>query len=201
MLKWFSIVACLQMAVSLRVAADVTVSDVEVIGANQQEPFDRTVTIKYRLAGTYDTVNVTLSASSDGRAPFDVPMSTVSGAFGEVTSDGIVTVSWNLAADWPGKNTDSMRVRVRASSFVGDQPDATSTDTSARFRVDTRPIPPLTLKRSKRTTGDGRRLITYESAVTGVPAGDDLVFFQAQLPDTDPAGFGKDPVDGFHRIP
>jgi pimeloyl-ACP methyl ester carboxylesterase len=190
MLKWFSIVACLQMAVSLRVAADVTVSDVEIIGANQQEPFDRAVTIKYRLAGTYDTVNVTLSASSDGRAPFDVPLTTVSGAFGEVTSAGIVTVNWNLGADWPGKNTDSMRVRVRASSFVGEQPDATSTDTSARFRVDTRPIPPLTLKRSKRTTGDGRRLITYESAVTGVPAGNDLTFFHAPLPDTDPEGFG-----------
>jgi pimeloyl-ACP methyl ester carboxylesterase len=196
--KWLTIISCLQVAVSLPVAADVAVSDVEIVGATQQEPFDKTVTIKYRLAGTYDSVNVALSATSDGRVPFDVPITTISGGFGEgdnaafaaVTSDGIVTVKWNLAADWPGKNTDKMKVRVRATSFVGDQPDATSTDTSAAFRVDTRPIPLLTLKRSKITTKDGRRLITYQSAVTGVPAGDDLVFFQAPLPDTDPDGFG-----------
>src|SRR5688572_5397400 len=109
MLRWLAIIACLQMAVALRVAADVTVSDVEIVGANQQEPFDKTVTIKYRLAGTYDTVNVTLSASSEGGAPFDVPVTTVSGAFGELTGDGIMKVNWNLAADWPDRKTDSMK--------------------------------------------------------------------------------------------
>lgn len=190
MLKWFPIIACLQMAVSLQLAADVVVSDVKILGANQDLPFDRTVTIKYRLEGNYDSVNVSLFASSEGKAPYDVPVTTVSGEFGEMSGDGMMTVTWNVGADWPGKETSSMKVRVKAESSIGGLPDAKSRSTSERFRVDTRPIPPLKLKRSITNKSDGRHLITYQSAVTGVPAGDETVFFQAELPDTDPAGFG-----------
>lgn len=195
-------VACLQVAgwqlLAVRAVADVTVSQVEIVGANQAEPFDKTVTVKYRLAGTYDTVDVTLSASDDSGATFDVPVTTVSGGFGQgdsaafaaVTTDGIVTVTWNLGADWPGKRSNFMKFRVRAKSFVSGMPDDSSVAVSPLFRADTRPIPPLTLKRYRKITGDGRRLITYESAVTGVPAGETPVFFQAALPDSDPAGAG-----------
>jgi pimeloyl-ACP methyl ester carboxylesterase len=203
MLKPLLMIATLQLAswnlLALRAVADVTVSDVQIVGADREkEPFDQTVTIKYRLTGTYDTVDVTLSATQDGGAPYDIPVTTVSGGFGQgdstafapATTDGVITVTWNLGADWPGKKSDSMKVRVRAKSFIGGLADATSADTSPIFRADTRPIPPLTLKRARKTTGDGRRLITYESAVTGVPAGDSPVFFQAALPDSDPDGFG-----------
>ncbi len=181
-----------------RAVADVTISEVEIVGADKPEPFDKTVTVKYRLTGTYDAVNVTLSASSDSGINFNIPVNTVSGDFGAVggaettpvTTDGTFTVTWNLGADWPGKRSNFMKLRVRAESSAGGVPDATSTATSGVFRADTRSIPPLTLKRTKKTTGDGRRLITYESAVTGVPAGETTVFYQAPLPDSDPDGAG-----------
>lgn len=196
MLKWLSVMACVQVAgwqlLAVDAAADVTVSGVEIVG---KEPFDRVVTVQYRLAGTYDTVNVTLSASSDGGTTFKVPVKTLSGAFGEgdaatFAPDGTLTVKWNVGADWPGKKTGSMKVRVRAESFVGGEPDAKSSDTSPAFRVDTRETPTLNLKRSSQLTNDGRQLIKYESDVAGVSAGSSTVFFQAPLPDSDPAGFG-----------
>ncbi len=199
MVKWLSVMACVQMAgwqlLALDAAADVTVSDVEVVG---KEPFDQMVTIRYHLEGTYDTVDVTLSASSDGGTTFKVPVKTVSGGFGQgdaaafssVTQDGTVTVKWNVGADWPGKKSGAMKVRVRAESFVGGVADAKSSDTSEAFKVDTRVTPALKLKRSSPRTKDDRQLIKYESEVTGVASGEGTVFFQAPLPDGDPAGFG-----------
>lgn len=195
MLKWLSVMACVQVAgwqlLAVDAAADVTVSEVEVVGT---EPFDRMVTVRYRLSGTYDTVDVTLSASSDGGTTYKVPVKTLSGAFGEgdaatFAPDGTLTVKWNVGADWPGKKSGTVKVRVRAESFVGGEPDDKSSDTSATFRVDTRKTPQLKLKRSS-VTKDGRNLIKYESPVTGVPEGGSPVFFRAPLPDSDPAGFG-----------
>ncbi len=203
MLKLLTRVASLQVAccflLALRAVADVTVSEVRIVGAERrEEPFDQLITIQYRLSGTYDSVDVVLTASQDGGTSFDIPVTTLSGGFGQgdntafapATTDGIVTVTWNLGADWPGEKSDAMKVRVQANSSIGGMLDATSTATSTAFRADTRPIPPLTLKRIKKTTADGRRLITYESAVTGIAASGSPVFFQAALPETDPDGFG-----------
>lgn len=188
--------ACVQVAgwqlLAVDAVADVTVSGVEVVGT---EPFDETVTVRYRLTGTYDTVDVTLSASSDGGTTYKVPVKTLKGAFGEgdaatFAPDGTLTVKWNVGADWPGKKTRSMKVRVRAESFVGGEPDDKSSATSAAFRVDTRTTPKLNLKRSSVVTKDDRTLIKHESAVTGVAGGKSTVYFRAPLPDNDPAGFG-----------
>lgn len=202
MLKCLLKIACVQVAgwqlLAMVAAADVKVSELEVVGAGEQEPFDKTVKVRYRLAGTYDSVDVTLSASNDGGESFDVPVETVKGGFGEgdsaafaaVTTDGLVTVTWNIGADWPGKRSSAMKFRVQAKSYIDGKYDELSTDVSTSFSADTRPIPPLTLKRLKKKLSDGRRLITYESAVTGVPEGNSTVYFQAPLPDSDPLGFG-----------
>ncbi|RYD18654.1 MAG: hypothetical protein EOP88_21805 [Verrucomicrobiaceae bacterium] len=196
MLKWLPVMMCVQMAgwqlLAVDAAAEVTVSGVVVVGT---EPFDGKVTVRYQLAGDYDMVDVTLSASSNGGDTFKVPVETLSGDFGEgdaatFAPGKTLTMKWNVGADWPGKDSGTMKVRVRAESLVDGVAEDRSSDTSTAFRVDTRETPVLKLKRSSAVTNDDRRLITYESAVTGVGAGDSTVFFQAPLPDSDPAGFG-----------
>ncbi|MBK9472450.1 MAG: formylglycine-generating enzyme family protein [bacterium] len=109
---WFLLVA------GAAAAAELAVSNVQVTPL----PFSASYDISYDLQTVEDLpVTITLLVSSDGGLTFPLTCTTVSGDVGDGVLPGIARhIVWNAAADAPGLNGQTLRVRVEADDHRGD---------------------------------------------------------------------------------
>ncbi len=96
--------------------AESSVPVVRNIRASQDEG-KRTVTLRYDLIDSDSSgLVVTLEATSDGGATWDIPVATVSGDIGENVRPGANRrLVWDAGTDWAEMQTEAMRFRITAS--------------------------------------------------------------------------------------
>ena len=112
MALWIMLVA------GVSAAAELAVSNVQVTPL----PFSASYDISYDLQTVEDLpVTITLLVSSDGGLTFPLTCTTVAGDVGDGVLPGSARhIVWNAAADAPGLNGQTLRVRVEADDHRGD---------------------------------------------------------------------------------
>ena len=107
--------------VEVRYAAADSVPLVRNVTGRQDEG-RRTVTVRYDLYDADDSaLRVTLEASADGGATWDVPVATVDGDVGSDVRPGPGRqIVWDAGKDWPDRQTETMRFRVTAVEVESD---------------------------------------------------------------------------------
>ena len=77
--------------------------------------------ISYDLTSTTPTVKMSLEISSDGGATYTVPVTSATGAIGEVVTAGNgKSIIWNSGVDWDAKFSSQMRFRLIADNQIID---------------------------------------------------------------------------------
>ena len=100
------------------IATQLTAEPVVSNLAASQRTGTKLVDISYDLAAPgFGSVEVTLEASSDGGATWNVPVSATSGDIGGFVAPGTAkAIVWDAGKDWPRSYTNQMRFRVTANN-------------------------------------------------------------------------------------
>lgn len=89
-----------------------------------QRPGTKLVDITYSLSGGVPPYSVTLEGSLDGGNTWTLPMATVSGNIGSVTTGGNGKIAtWNAGADWDGGISTLVKFRVNVVDSTSPQVD------------------------------------------------------------------------------
>ena len=150
------------------------------------------IDIDYNLTGAADPVTVRVRISSNDGETFEVPITSLSGAFGAgMTTGKNKRITWNAGVDWTGRISPEMR-------FVVDPGPGEGTLSNRTYVDSERPVdrPPL-LKDSKQSSG--RRYISFETekqTLERPDSGSVPIYLQVKVPQfaAKNGGWGKHQV-------
>ncbi|MES2923228.1 MAG: hypothetical protein V4819_16855 [Verrucomicrobiota bacterium] len=176
--------AFLLVLMSGEAGAEATVSNVRAI----QRPGTKLIDIDYNLTDASDPVTVRVRISSSDGDTFEVPTTSLSGAFGAGMTTGTnKRITWNAGVDWNGHVSPEMRFEVDPNPGEGELSNRTYVDSE-------RPIdrPPVL----KDSTQSGRRYISFETeeqTLERPDSGSVPVYLQVKVPEFSAknGGWGK----------
>lgn len=132
-----------------------------------QTPSSNTVTFKYNLNDlAVSGNNVTLEISDDNGTTYNIATSTLAGDLNNVSSGNNRTVTWDAGFDFAGRESDSMKIRLRGADRYGNLGSYIVSDS---FTVDAR-VPVISNVLANQIVGSGNVSISYTLA-DNTPAG------------------------------
>lgn len=156
-------------------AAEATVFNVRAV----QRPGTKLIDIDYHLRDASDPVTVRVRISSNDGESFEVPKTSLSGAFGAgMTSGTNKRITWNAGVDWNDKISPEMRFVVVPGPGEGKLSNRTYVD--SEWPMNRLPR----LKDSKQSSG--RRYISFETAKQSLErpdSGSIPVYLQVKVPE------------------